>query len=660
MLSHPLSTHVVSYLNSPSFSDLVLHTRPLLLDSLIAPSPLLELPPTPNLHNSNINPLRHSQSLTLPPPSLSPSLSHTAASLSPSPSLAAFTLDEEQRLYAHRVILAGRSPFWHRLLSSPLSSFSSASFLYPALSAAPLLSVVSASPSVMHLAMVVHADVLFLLMKFVYSGKADLSFLDRSAASTASPGSSIEEDAPSFSSRPFAPEMLALSAESPMYQSVVVQQMLFYARLFELQSLYSTLTVHCCTAAPRALQLHLHTMAAVKADAPPSSAASLAIPILSGNKGRTRFSSSPFLSSAALHYGHHDAARGVHVRIRVQHEGRDADEDGVVTSERLTYDGVEWRRYKVDPLLFACRSAFFSAMFGADWKENQLQVDAPCPSPSSSPNLDVDVVLQDCSPAEFEQLVQFLYTDEMAIAAPSPSTALSSAQPPFLRRSFQHLAIINPWTLRLMDESAAFTHLVSLMSLSVLYAIPSMLEYLQHVMAQHITAEAVCAVWPLVLNPFFSPSSAQQDDDAVALDDAFAGMATMSDAACPSPAPPPLFTELDILHDACLQYACQHFLRISHQPSFLSLPLSLLKQTLDPGNVECDSSAMIEALERWIDHAVRSEGLKDVQEVSARKAALRATLHPPSTLFNSQEKRKVMNGDRAFFTRLGVLPRRER
>ena len=116
------------------------------------------------------------------------------------------------------------------------------------------------------------------------------------------------------------------------------------------------------------------------------------------------------------------------------------------------------------------------------------------------------------------------------------------------------------------------------------------------------------------------------------------------------------FTDLEILHEACLQFVCQHFLRLSHHPSFLSLPLSLLKQVLDPGTVECDSTGMIEALERWIESAVEKEGLKGKGEVEERKNALRLCLFPPSTLFNRSEKRHVMMGDRAFFRRFGWMP----
>lgn len=111
---------------------------------------------------------------------------------------------------------------------------------------------------------------------------------------------------------------------------------------------------------------------------------------------------------------------------------------------------------------------------------------------------------------------------------------------------------------------------------------------------------------------------------------------------------------MDVVHDACLHFTTQHFLRLSHHPSFLFLPLPLLKEALDPGNVECDSRGMIEALERWIEYRVGVEGVRG-EAMEARRSELRVCLFPPSTLFNQVEKRKVMVGDTALFTRLGWM-----
>ena len=208
-------------------------------------------------------------------------------------------------------------------------------------------------------------------------------------------------------------------------------------------------------------------MAAIKADSS-TQGASLA----DGKGGRFRFSSTPFLSTTALNFGHHSAARGVYVRI---HSGgwKDEGERGVV-SEGVLYEGVEWRRYKVDPLLFACRSGFFQAMFNADWKENQLIDDPPLLdlSPSGSPPpppYEADVVLEALNAEEFEHLLQFLYSDEMTMGT---GEGRGEGEGSALHRSFRHLAIDSPWTLRLMKMSAAFTHLVSLLSFAVMYQIP--------------------------------------------------------------------------------------------------------------------------------------------------------------------------------------------
>ena len=345
----------------------------------------------------------------------------------------------------------------------------------------------------------------------------------------------------------------------------------------------------------------------------------------------------------------------------------------------MVYDGCEWVRYKVDPLLFACRSGFFCAMFNADWKENQLIDDltpsststsltSPPSSPSSSP-FHHDIVLEALNQLEFEHLLQFLYTDRISLPSKSPLSSSSPTHPlapTFLRRSLQHLGLDNKWTLRLVDSSPSFAHALSLMSFSVLYQIPSFTEHLQTVLASLLTTDTVCAVWPLVLSPFFSPNSTTAADADAACDTDWLSASrlpsTCTDFLSPSPSSssPPLptpFTELDLLHESCLLFTCQHFLRVSHHPSFLSLPLPLLKQTLDGGTVECDSSGMIEALERWIERAVEGEGVRrgGVEE-RERKDALRLCLFPPSTLFNSSEKRRVMLGDRAFFKRFGWAP----
>lgn len=217
----------------------------------------------------------------------------------------------------------------------------------------------------------------------------------------------------------------------------------------------------------------------------------------------------------------------------------------------------------------------------------------------------------------------------------------------FLRRSMQHLAIDNPHTRALLASSPSFAHLVSLLSFAVLYAIPALTEYLQNLLYQHVTPETVCAIWPLVLNPFFSPSATPDT--------------LSSPPSLPASPPPPttadFFTDLDILHESCVQHSCQHFLRLSHHPSFLHLPLPLLKQTLDPGTVECDSRGMVEALERWMEARVRREGVVagGVEEAS-RKSELRLCLFPPSTLFNRSEKSKVLVGDLGMFRRLGWMP----
>ena len=700
MLSHPLSSDLLSYLNSPSFSDVIFHPC---LSTSPSPSP----PPpvdlsTPTLHNRNIHPLRHSQSLTLPPPSFSPSSSPPTFSFSPSPpsssSLTPLTLDPSPLLYAHRVILAGRSPFFSRLLPllSSLSPTSPPPLSFPSLSPHPFLTLLPpSSPHLLHLSLLIHPDTLHLLLRFVYTNKFDFSSLPLPPPS--SPDDSVDEQ-PLFDPQaaPFSPDGLSLPPSSPLYPSIIVQQLLFYARLFELP-LYSSLTVHLCTAAPRLLQLHLHAIAAVKAEAGLGGGATGGTaPIPIGGEGAKAgraggYDAAPFLSPSALRFGSHDAARGVYVRIHSPPPAHSASDAAAGASlfpcERVRYNGCEWVRYKVDPLLFACRSGFFYAMFNADWSENQLTDDsslasssspASPSSPSSSPYKN-DVVLEALSQAEFEHLLQFLYTDRISLPSSSSSSSSFSSSPlhssptssaTFLQRSLQHLAIDNEWTLRLLSSSPSFTHLLSLMSFSILYHIPSFTEHLQTTLASLLTCDTVCAVWPLVLNPFLSPSSTTATADDGSCDANMLATSLPSTSPLDSPPPSPLFsssyfspslpapfTELELLHDACLLFTCQHFLQVSHHPSFLSLPLSLLKQTLDGGTVECDSTGMIEALERWIDRAVEGEGVKrgGVKE-RERKNALRLCLFPPSTLFNISEKRRVMMGDRAFFTRFGWMP----
>ena len=663
MLSGALPTHLITYLNSPSFSDIILHSRATTADSNLPPSPTLPSS-SPHLHNSNIaHPLRHSQSLTLPPPSYSPSFSATAAStpssdprlsplfpasltspLSTSPSAASFSLDDYRFFYCHRVVLAGRSAFWSRLLTSLGAAAALPSFTASCLSSQPLVSLVapsstsslSSDPGIVELSLLIHPDALFLLLKYVYSGKADLSFMEHRATQH-----DLDDlnTVPSYTTAAFAfsSSALSLSLSQPDYHAVLIQQLLLYSHLFELHSLYSMLVQHFCTLAPRQLQLHLQSLQSIKADT--------AFETRSGAdaSSKAKSSSSPsFLSMSLLHYGQHDVARGVYVRIASSPSSQSS-----LSSSLVDFDGQCWRRYKIDPLLFASRSGFFYAMFNAEWKENHV-ASVGSLSPSSSSYKD-DVVLQDLSQLEFEHLLQFLYTDEMRIEGGADGRSEGRmGGSPFLKRSMQHLAIDNPHTRALLISSPSFAHLVSLLSFAILYAVPSLTEYLQHLLYQHVTPETVCTIWPLVLNPFFSPS------------------ATPDTAASPVTAPstPPLlapnadfFTDLDILHEACLQHTCQHFLRISHQPSFLHLPLPLLKHTLDPGTVECDSRGMIEALERWMDARVRREGVVvgGVEEAN-RKSELRLCLFPPSTLFNRSEKNNVLTGNMAMFRRLGWTP----
>ena len=664
MLSSSLPTHLVTYLNSPSFSDIILHSRArTAADTTLPPSPSLPSS-SPHLHNSNIAyPLRHSQSLTLPPPSYSPSFSATAASspssdprlsplfpasltspLSSSPSSTSFSLDDDRFFHCHRVVLAGRSPFWCRLLISltPDSTAALPSFTASYLSSQPLISLIppsstsslSSDPTTVELSLLVHPDALFVLLKYVYSGKADLSFMEHRAAQH---DHDDLNTAPTHTTAAFAftPSALTLSLSQADYHSVLIQQLLFYSQQFELHSLYSMLVQHFCTVAPRQLQLHLHSIQAIKAD--------IAFETISSSAAATTAlkqpSSSSFLSMSLLQYGQHDVARGVHVRI-----ASSASSTSSLSSSLVELDGGCWRRYKVDPLVFACRSAFFSAMFNADWKENQWKDDH-----ISSSSYKDDVVLQDMSQLEFEHLLQFLYTDEMWIEGGADGRSEGRmGGSPFLKRSMQHLAIDNPHTRALLTSSPSFAHLVSLLSFAVLYAIPSLTEYLQHLLYQHVTPDTVCAIWPLVLNTFFSPSAT--------LDTALSPSFPLASSSFSSPTSD-FFTDLDILHEGCVHYSCQHFLRISHHPSFLHLPLPLLKQTLDPGTVECDSTGMVEALERWMEARVRREGVVvgGVEEAS-RKSELRLCLFPPSTLFNRSEKSKVLTGDTALFRRLGWIP----
>ena len=658
MLSGALPTHLITYLNSPSFSDIILHSRAgAANDSAVPSSPALPSF-SPHLHNSNIpHPLRHSQSLTLPPPSYSPSLSASSSAspassatdprLSPlfpaslssplqsSLTAASFSLDDDRFVYAHRAILTGRSPFWYRLLSALNASSVLPSFTASFLSSQPLLSALPPSPSsslsaestALELSLLIHPDALVLLLKYVYSGKADLSFMEHRATQR-----DLHEldTASAYTTAAFAftPSALNLSLPQADYHAVLIQQLLLFSQLFELQSLYSMLVQHFCTAAPRQLQLHLQALQAIKADT--------AYETLSGAAATTTIKHSPssFLSMPLLRYGEHEAARGVHVRVVSNPSSTSS-----LSSSLVDFEGQCWRRYKVDPLLFACRSGFFSAMFNADWKENHSSAD-----PASLSSYKDDVVLQDLSQLEFEHLLQFLYTDEMRTEGGADGREEGRlGGSPFLKRSMQHLAIDNPHTRALLTSSPSFAHLVSLLSFAVLYAIPSLTEYLQNLLFQHVTPETVCAIWPLVLNTFFSPSATA--------DTAAASSSAHSSAAAD------FFTDLDILHEACLAHTCQHFLRISHQPSFLHLPLPLLKQTLDPGTVECDSRGMVEALERWMEARVRREGVQlGGAEEAARLSELRLCLFPPSTLFNRSEKSKVLVGDLGMFRRLGWRP----
>ena len=666
MLSNALPTHLITYLNSPSFSDLILHSRaPTAADSALLPSPS---PPalSPHLHNSNIaHPLRHSQSLTLPPPSYSPSFSATATSttsssdprlsplfpasltspLSSSPSATSFSLDDDRFFYCHRVILGGRSSFWSRLLVSLTAGSVLPSFTASCLSSQPLISLLPSfstssllsDSGAVELSLLIHPDALFLLLKYVYSGKADLSFMEHRAT---------KHDLNDLNSTPtyntaafaFSPSALTLSLSQPDYHAVLIQQLLYYSQLFELQSLYSQLVQHFCTIAPRQLQLHLQSLQAIKADT--------AFETVSGAPASStlkQLSSSSFLSMSLLHYGQHDVARGVYVRISSSPSSTSSMQSSLVDC-----DGQCWRRYKVDPLLFASRSGFFYAMFGADWKENHIS--SPLSSPTSYRD---DVMLQDLSQLEFEHLLHFLYTDEMRLEGGADGRDEGRmGGSPFLKRSMQHLAIDNPHTRALLTNSPSFAHLVSLLSFSVLYAIPALTEYLQNLLYQHVTADTVCAVWPLVLNPFFSPSATPDTASPPSFPPS-----TNSSPTSPTSPTTDFYTDLDILHEACLQHTCQHFLRISHHPSFLHLPLPLLKQALDPGTVECDSRGMVEALERWMDARVRREGVVvgGVEEAN-RKSELRLCLFPPSTLFNRSEKSKVLVGDVAMFRRLGWIP----
>ena len=663
MLSNALPTHLVAYLNSPSFSDIILHSRAAPADHPVPPSPSLPSL-SPHLHNSNIaNPLRHSQSLTLPPPSYSPSLSSTASSsasssdprssplfpasatspLSSSP-LASFSLDEDSLHYCHRVVLAGRSPFWSRLLSSLAAGSVLPSFTAACLSSQPLISLLPASSTsplssdagVAELSLLIHPDALFLLLKWMYSGKADMSFMEhRATQHDMDDGLNI---APTYITAAFAftPSALTLSLSQPDYHAVLIQQLLFYSQLFELQSLYSMLVQLFCTVAPRQLQLHLQSLQVIKTD-------SAIEPLYTAAAGSTAkssssSSSSSFLSMSLLHFGQHEIARGVYVRIASSPSSTSS-----MLSSLVEVDGQCWRRYKVDPLLFASRSGFFYAMFNADWKENH--------SSASASSYKDDVVLQDLSQLEFEHLLQFLYTDEMRIEGGADGRSEGRmGGSPFLKRSLQQLAIDNPHTRALLTTSPSFAHLVSLLSFAVLYAIPALTEYLQHLLYQHVTPETVCSIWPLVLNTFFSPS---------ATTDTAPSPPSTSPTSPPATASSDFFTDLDILHEGCLQHTCLYFLRISHHSSFLHLPLPLLKQTLDPGTVECDSRGMVEALERWMDARVRREGVQlgGVEEAS-RKSELRLCLFPPSTLFNRSEKSKVLVGDSAMFRRLGWTPQR--
>ena len=494
-------------------------------------------------------------------------------------------------------------------------------------------SSLSSDTAVTELSILIHPDALFLLLKYVYSGKADLSFMEHRATQH-----DLDDlnTAPSYTSAAFAFSTFALTLTLSQadYHAVLIQQLLFYSHLFELQSLYSMLVQHFCTVAPRQLQLHLQSLQAMRADT--------AFETLNGAGSSATGkppSSSSFLSMSLLHYGQHDVALGVYVRIASSRSSTSS-----MSSSLIEYDGQCWRRYKVDPLLFASRSGFFYAMFNADWKENQ--------SAASSSSYKDDVVLQDLSQLEFEHLLQFLYTDEMRIDGGADGRDEGKmGGSPFLKRSVQHLAIDNPHTRSLLLSSPSFAHLVSLLSFAILYTIPSLTEYLQHLLYQHVTPDTVCAIWPLVLNRFFSPSATL--DTAPSL----LSPSTSSSPSSPTSPATEFFTDLDILHESCLQHTCQHFLRISHHLSFLHLPLPLLKQTLDPGTVECDSRGMVEALERWMDARVRREGvtLGGEQEAS-RKSELRLCLFPPSTLFNRSEKSKVLVGDTAMFRRLGWMP----
>ena len=86
--------------------------------------------------------------------------------------------------------------------------------------------------------------------------------------------------------------------------------------------------------------------------------------------------SSDFLSMSALCFGRHKATRGVYVRVP------DTSDDAVIATrdttrlygERVIVNSQRYVRYKVDPLLLAARSPVFTAMFAGDWRESQRKM----------------------------------------------------------------------------------------------------------------------------------------------------------------------------------------------------------------------------------------------------------------------------------------------
>lgn len=527
-------------------------------------------------------------------------------------------------IYAHRVILSGRSSAFARLfaqvhsfLTSQTPSNQQLIETIPNFAGYFTFLIDLSSSNVYYFHYLGHPRALSIVLHYIYAGRVDWQHFEVSS------GSKHDVEGISQENSEISLESLSMEDRIPDLDKIWLDT-LFLSRMLKLTSLYSVLLREITTNNFRYDLKSLNSQVLLSQHTKQIHEYETSIePILQHfNTSPTTTNPRPesFLSTETLSFGAHQCAVGIYIRIPSALHTNDSN---LKFGSYVQYHGKWFGRWKIDPLLLACRSDVFQIMFTGGWRESNLFTIAE----DALTVYDNDIIIKDVSPEEFECIIELLYFDHIATLPQSSNFQFmeTSVSSPKVQDQPDHSRAVSISqsisSLLLQEYSSGLAHLpmagplLNLLSFATLYCMPTLSDCLQQsFLPKFISSETLGLLWELGT-----------------------------------------YLQMDSVQEMCIAYLQRNFVEASKSQSFAKLSLSLLKSALEPGVIECDSHVMISAIEHWIDAAMEHPEKLEIDGSceASQRTSLRLLLFPPSTLFNQAEKRRVLGiSNRDFFNRM--------